>query len=107
MLGGGLISSLALIMTSQNGFLRLDQVDLIWFNFLEGHHVQLYLRVCCFLQDFSGKVKGLTVSPVDTTGAGDAFVGGLLTALVRDLNLFEVCMPNLLVFHGFIANKGS
>ncbi|OAE23452.1 hypothetical protein AXG93_285s1090 [Marchantia polymorpha subsp. ruderalis] len=42
-----------------------------------------------YTKDFSGKVKGLTVSPVDTTGAGDAFVGGLLTALVRDLNLFE------------------
>lgn len=33
--------------------------------------------------DFSGKVSTLRVEPVDTTGAGDAFVGGLLLQVAQ------------------------
>ena len=42
------------------------------------------------LQDFSGRVKGLKVDAVDTTGAGDAFVAGILLQLAGDLSLLQV-----------------
>lgn len=42
------------------------------------------------MQKFKGRVAGVKVKPVDTTGAGDAFVGGLLYCLASDLDLFEV-----------------
>lgn len=34
-------------------------------------------------KDFNGEVPGFTVEPVDTTGAGDGFVAGLLRGLYR------------------------
>lgn len=43
-----------------------------------------------FLQQFKGRVKSIAVKAVDTTGAGDSFVGGLLTSLASDLNLYQV-----------------
>ncbi|XP_039066535.1 probable fructokinase-7 [Hibiscus syriacus] len=42
-----------------------------------------------YTKTFKGRVPGIKVKPVDTTGAGDAFVGGLLSSLASDLNLFE------------------
>lgn len=42
------------------------------------------------MQEFKGRVPGVKVKPVDTTGAGDAFVGGILSSLASNLNLFEV-----------------
>ncbi|UCZ53901.1 PfkB family carbohydrate kinase [Bacillus shivajii] len=45
----------------------------------------------------SGAVKGITVTPVDTTGAGDAFVGGLLYKLsqqVEDIGDFRRILEN-------------
>ncbi|KAI6672271.1 hypothetical protein NL676_000177 [Syzygium grande] len=42
-----------------------------------------------FTKDFKGRVGGVTVNPVDTTGAGDAFVGGLLYCLASDPNLYK------------------
>lgn len=42
------------------------------------------------LQEFSGKVKGMKVNAVDTTGAGDAFVAGILSQLATDLSLLQV-----------------
>ena len=41
-------------------------------------------------QEFSGRVKGMKVDAVDTTGAGDAFVAGILSQLAEDFSLIQV-----------------
>ena len=42
------------------------------------------------MQCFKGKVSGFSVKTVDTTGAGDAFVGALLVSIAKDTNIFRV-----------------
>lgn len=42
-----------------------------------------------YTKEFSGKVEGVKVDAVDTTGAGDAFVAGILSQLAADINLIE------------------
>ena len=42
------------------------------------------------MQRFKGKVSGIKVQVVDTTGAGDAFCAGLLSNLVKDTSIMEV-----------------
>ncbi|XP_031110387.1 probable fructokinase-6, chloroplastic isoform X2 [Ipomoea triloba] len=42
-----------------------------------------------YTKEFSGRVTGLMVEAVDTTGAGDAFVAGLLTQLSSDVTLLK------------------
>ncbi|CAI0450891.1 unnamed protein product [Linum tenue] len=42
-----------------------------------------------YTKEFSGRVKGLKVDAIDTTGAGDAFVAGVLSQLARDLSLLQ------------------
>ncbi|KAK9075293.1 hypothetical protein SSX86_003616 [Deinandra increscens subsp. villosa] len=42
-----------------------------------------------YTQKFKGRVPGVKVKPVDTTGAGDAFVGGILSILASDTNLYK------------------
>ncbi|CAI9261484.1 unnamed protein product [Lactuca saligna] len=42
-----------------------------------------------YTKDFHGKVGGVKVKCVDTTGAGDAFVGGLLLNLASNTQLFK------------------
>jgi sugar/nucleoside kinase (ribokinase family) len=44
------------------------------------------------MQEFRGRVAGFKVTPADTTGAGDAFVNGLLNSLAFDLNLIQVLL---------------
>lgn len=52
-----------------------------------------YEFLSCFdLQEFSGRVKGLKVDPVDTTGAGDAFVAGILSQFASDTLLLQVIL---------------
>ncbi|CAN1842539.1 Probable fructokinase-7 [Linum perenne] len=45
------------------------------------------------MQEFKGRVQGVKVKPVDTTGAGDAFVGGLLSSLASDSSILKVRLP--------------
>ncbi|XAR66189.1 Fructokinase [Bertholletia excelsa] len=42
-----------------------------------------------YTKNFKGRVPGVKVKAVDTTGAGDAFVGGLLKSLASDVNLYK------------------
>ncbi|OVA15459.1 Carbohydrate kinase PfkB [Macleaya cordata] len=42
-----------------------------------------------FTKSFKGSVKGFSVKTVDTTGAGDAFVGSLLCSIAKDTSLFQ------------------
>ncbi|KAL8148267.1 hypothetical protein AgCh_005582 [Apium graveolens] len=41
-----------------------------------------------YTKEFKGRVSGLKVKAVDTTGEGDAFVGVILNNLASDLNLY-------------------
>ncbi|XP_015057870.1 probable fructokinase-5 [Solanum pennellii] len=42
-----------------------------------------------FTKSFKGKVSGFSVKTVDTTGAGDAFVGSLLVSIAKDPSIFQ------------------
>ncbi|XP_021812966.1 probable fructokinase-5 [Prunus avium] len=42
-----------------------------------------------FTKKFKGKVTGFSVKAVDTTGAGDAFVGSFLVSMAKDMSIFE------------------
>lgn len=42
-----------------------------------------------YTKQFKGMVPSIPVKAVDTTGAGDAFVGGLLYNLACDVNLYQ------------------
>ncbi|CAH9119109.1 unnamed protein product [Cuscuta epithymum] len=42
-----------------------------------------------YTKEFSGRVAGLKVEAVDTTGAGDAFVAGILSQLASDESLLQ------------------
>lgn len=42
------------------------------------------------VQEFKGKVAGIKADCVDTTGAGDSFVGSVLNSLASDPELFKV-----------------
>lgn len=40
-------------------------------------------------QKFKGKVDGFAVKAIDTTGAGDSFVGSFLCSIAKDKTIFE------------------
>ncbi|KAF1879147.1 hypothetical protein Lal_00047819 [Lupinus albus] len=42
-----------------------------------------------FSKNFKGRVTGFSVKVVDTTGAGDSFVGAILTAVAKDPSIFD------------------
>lgn len=42
-----------------------------------------------YSKDFRGRVHGLKIDAIDTTGAGDAFVAGILSQLATDISLLE------------------
>ncbi|KAL8098154.1 hypothetical protein AgCh_031071 [Apium graveolens] len=45
-----------------------------------------------YTKEFKGRVSGLKVKVVHTTGVGDAFVGAILNNLASDWNLYMVNM---------------
>ena len=42
------------------------------------------------MQELKGRVAGVKVNAVDTTGAGDAFVSGIMYNLASDQSIFQV-----------------
>ncbi|CAK8532543.1 unnamed protein product [Lathyrus sativus] len=42
-----------------------------------------------YTKEFKGKVEGVKVKPVDTTGAGDAFVSGILYTIASNQTIFK------------------
>ncbi|GAB4826022.1 hypothetical protein Ancab_008891 [Ancistrocladus abbreviatus] len=42
-----------------------------------------------YTKNFRGRVESVKVKAIDTTGAGDAFVGGILSCLASDLTLYQ------------------
>ncbi|GLJ39569.1 hypothetical protein SUGI_0808460 [Cryptomeria japonica] len=42
-----------------------------------------------YTKSFSGMVASISVKAIDTTGAGDAFVGGLLNQIVNDMSVLK------------------
>ncbi|XP_050228516.1 probable fructokinase-6, chloroplastic [Mercurialis annua] len=42
-----------------------------------------------YTKEFKGRVKGIKVDAIDTTGAGDAFVAGILSQLAEDFSLLQ------------------
>ncbi|KAI3880966.1 hypothetical protein MKX03_007812 [Papaver bracteatum] len=42
-----------------------------------------------FIKNFKGTVEGFSVNTVDTTGAGDAFIGSLIHSVARDSSVLE------------------
>ena len=62
-------------------------VDKLWHKDLQLMVVTLGKDGCAyFTPDFRGTVSGFSVKPVDTTGAGDGFVAGLLRGLLINPN---------------------
>ncbi|XP_050249816.1 probable fructokinase-7 isoform X2 [Quercus robur] len=43
----------------------------------------------CYTKEFKGRVGGVKVEAVETTGAGDAFIGGILNILASYPNLYK------------------
>lgn len=58
-----------------------------------------------YVQKFKGKVAGFSVKAVDTTGAGDSFVGSFLLSMANDMSIFEVITfsPNLDTFYFLVS----
>lgn len=52
--------------------------------------IKFCLHFTIHAQSFKGKVSGFSVKTVDTTGAGDAFVGSLLVSIAKDPSIFQV-----------------
>ncbi|GMY09426.1 putative fructokinase-7 [Fagus crenata] len=56
-----------------------------------------------YTKEFKGRVVGVKVDAVDTTGAGDAFVGGILNILTSDPNLYKVQLNTSFAFEHLLG----
>lgn len=74
-------------------FLLLDHVTLTLsiFNYADKFCFSFYSRE----QNFRGHVDAYHVNAVDTTGAGDSYVGALLCKIVDDHSLIEVTKTSI------------
>lgn len=61
----------------------------IWSGWLVCQFV-ITFSILCTNQNFHGSVEAFHVNTVDTTGAGDSFVGALLCKIVDDQSILEV-----------------
>lgn len=59
--------------------------------------IVLLISIHSFMQKFKGRVAGVKVKAVDTTGAGDAFTGGILYSLASDISLYQVSREESLI----------
>lgn len=60
-------------------------------SFYRIHFFVIFIQhLLLWLQDFRGAVKGIAVKPIDTTGAGDAFVGAMLRKIADDQSALQV-----------------
>jgi fructose-1-phosphate kinase PfkB-like protein len=57
----------------------------------------------CTNQNFKGSVDAFHVNAVDTTGAGDSFVGALLGKIVDDQSILEVSIQLLVPNNQILA----
>lgn len=53
-------------------------------------HMTFTIKRFIWLQSFRGSVDPFHVNAVDTTGAGDSYVGALLCNIVDDRSVLEV-----------------
>ncbi|KAF5197160.1 Fructokinase-2 [Thalictrum thalictroides] len=67
-----------------------DNVLSLWFDGLKLLVVTDGERGCrYFTKNFKGKVSGFAVDTIDTTGAGDSFVGAFLYSVAKDSSIYE------------------
>ncbi|KAL5995288.1 Fructokinase-2 [Asimina triloba] len=67
-----------------------DVVQSLWFEGLKLLVATYGGRGCrYFTKDFKGRIGGFSVNTVDTTGAGDSFVGALLFSLAKDNSIYK------------------
>ncbi|CAN6448782.1 unnamed protein product [Victoria cruziana] len=94
------VSDVELEFLTGNGSLE-DEVALsLWHKDLKLLVVTIGDKGCKYYTKHSrGAVNSVKVKAVDTTGAGDAFIGALLKQLSQDVSLLEVTIPtNLILF---------
>lgn len=59
--------------------------------------IKLFIWSQISVQEFKGRVGGVKVKPVDTTGAGDAFVSGILYSIASDQTILKVIFQSSLI----------
>ncbi|CAO2839956.1 unnamed protein product [Amaranthus hypochondriacus] len=67
-----------------------EVVKTLWFDGLKLLLVTDGEKGCrYFTKDFKGSIKGFAVKTIDTTGAGDSFVGSFLYSLAKDTSILQ------------------
>lgn len=75
---------------TQGDATKEEVVKTLWFDGLKLLLVTDGEKGCrYFTKDFKGSVKGYAVKTIDTTGAGDAFVGSFLYSLAKDPSILQ------------------